>query len=164
MSISQESVTAELLRWMEEFVEQPHPSLGGWPPCPYARQARLSRSIDVRPGVDPLIDCLKLKTESWDKEVVVFWYDHTKFPADEFLADVEQANQQLLAKDIVVLEDHPDTDEIISGVKMNFGYCAIIVCQQLAKLSEAAEQLKAKGYYDTWTQEDLDKIVTWRHP
>ena len=26
-----------------------------------------------------------------------------------------------------------------------------------------AEQLKEKGYYHTWTQEDIDKIVTWRY-
>ena len=104
-----------------------------------------------------------MEHDKWLTEVVVYWYDHTKFPADVFVADVNQANQQLLEKDIVALEDHPDTEEIVSGVKMNFGYCAIIVLQKNSKLNQAADQLRAKGYYDTWSQLDVDKIVTWRY-
>jgi hypothetical protein len=46
--LDQSTVESSLLKWMEEFVEKPHPSLGGWPPCPFARQARLSKNIDIR--------------------------------------------------------------------------------------------------------------------
>jgi hypothetical protein len=91
---------------------------------------------------------------------VVFWYNH--LDADLFVDDVVRANNTLLAKDIVALEDHPDTEEIIAGVKMNFGLCPIIVLQKNSKLNQAADQLKEKGYYHTWTQADVDKIVTWR--
>jgi hypothetical protein len=161
--LTQATVESALLKWMEEFVEVPHPRLGGWPPCPFARQARLTKNIDIRAGIDPLTDCLRMEHDDWNKEVIVFWYDHTKFPPEAFVADVEQANRALLKKDIVALEDHPLTDEIISGVKMNFGYCAIIVLQKNSKLNQAADQLREKGYYHTWTQEDLDKIVSWRY-
>lgn len=161
--LSQEFVQSTLLKWMEEFVETPHPSLGGWPPCPYARKARLTNQIDIRPGIDPLTDCLQSEHDAWDKEVIIYWYDHTKFPPEAFVADVEQANQTLSRKDIVALEDHPDTDEIISKVKMNFGYCAIIVLQKNSKLNQAADQLREKGYYHSWSQEDLDNIVSWRY-
>ena len=71
-------------------------------------------------------------------------------------------NKTLLKKDIVALEDHPESEEIIAGVKMNFGLCPIIVLQKNSKLNIAADQLKEKGYYHTWTQADVDKIVTWR--
>lgn len=157
------TITHELLAWMENFVEVPHPSLGGWPPCPFARQARLANQIDIRPGIDPLTDCLRMEHDPWDKEVVIFWYDKDKFPPEAFVADVEQANKTLLKKDLVALEDHPYIDEVISGVKMNFGPCAIIVVQKNSKLNEAADQLQTKGYYHSWTQEDLDKIVSWRY-
>lgn len=161
--MDQAQVTAKLLTWLEAFVEKPHPSLGGWPPCPFARQARLTGQIDIREGIDPLTDCLRTEHDPWNKEVIVFWYDHTKFSADNFLADVEQANRILLKKDIVALEDHPDIEEIVSGIKMNFGYCAIIVLQKNSLLNKAADQLKGKGYYHTWSQEDIDKIVSWRY-
>lgn len=161
--MNQENVSRELLIWMEKFVEIPHPSLGGWPPCPYARQARLSNNIDIRQGGDPYADCLSTLYDNWSKEAIVYWYDHDKITANDLLADVDHANTVLLPKDIVALEDHPDAVEIISQVKMNFGYCAIIVLQKNSKLNAAADQLLAKGYYDTWSQSDLDKIVTWRY-
>lgn len=158
-----QSVTQHLLKWMEDFVENPHPSLGGWPPCPYARQARLTNNIEIRPGTDPYADCLSTQYDDWSKEVVVFWYDHNSIPAKEFLQDVQRANSILLAKDIVALEDHPAAEEIVSNIKMNFGYCAIIVLQKNSKLNQASDQLRTKGYYDTWNQDDIDKIVTWRY-
>jgi hypothetical protein len=161
--MDQKLVSEKLLKWMENFVEKPHPSMGNWPPCPYARQARLTNNIDIREGIDPLTDCLRMEHDLWDKEVVVLWYDHANFPAEEFLADVEQANRYLLKRDIVALEDHPNAEEIVSEIQMNFGYCAIIVLQKNSKLNSAADQLREKGYYDTWTQSDQDKIVTWRY-
>jgi hypothetical protein len=158
--LTQELVTSALIKWMEEFVEVPHPSLGGWPPCPFARQARLSKNIDIRSGTDPYNDCTSLIDYDWTREVVVFWYDY--IDPELFLDSVNRANSVLLEKDIVALEDHPDTEEIIAGVKMNFGLCPIIVLQKNSKLNIAADQLKEKGYYHTWTQKDVDKIVTWR--
>jgi hypothetical protein len=157
---TQVQVEHDLLKWMEEFVEVPHPSLGGWPPCPFARQARLSKNIDIRLGTNPYEDCISLLEYNWTKEVVVYWYDH----ADQiwFIESVNRANSVLLEKDIVALEDHPDTEEIIAGVKMNFGLCPIIVLQKNSKLNSSADQLKEKGYYHTWSKEDVDKIVTWR--
>jgi hypothetical protein len=158
--LTQESVKSALLKWMEEFVEVPHPGLGGWPPCPFARQARLSKNIDIRQGQDPYNDCVSLLDYEWSKEVVVFWYDD--IDPELFLDLVNRANSMLLEQDIVALDDHPKTEEIIAGVKMNFGLCPIIVLQKNSKLNIAADQLKEKGYYHTWTQADVDKIVTWR--
>jgi hypothetical protein len=159
--INQLTVESAFLNWMQEFVEVPHANLGNWPPCPYARQARLSNNIDIRQGVDPYADCLSLLYYDWSKEAVIFWYND--IDPTEFADEVARANNTLLAKDIVALEDHPATDEIISDVKMNFGYCPIIVLQQNSKLNQSADQLRAKGYYKTWSQKDLDKIVSWRY-
>jgi hypothetical protein len=39
----------------------------------------------------------------------------------------------------------------------------LLVIQKLDKLSQASNQLKEKGYYDIWTQEDLDSVVSWRY-
>jgi hypothetical protein len=156
------NVEAELFKWMEEFVETPHPNLGTWPPCPYARQARLTNNIELRQGNEPYADCLSTVNDNWDKEVIIYWYDHTKIPVENFLADVNNANHLLISEDIVALEDHPNVQEIVSGVKMNFGYCAIIVIQKNSKLNHAADQLRSKGYYDTWSKSDIDKIVSWR--
>ena len=56
MVLDTQTVAADILAWSETFVEVPHPALGGWPPCPFARQARLNRTIQVLTGADPYFD------------------------------------------------------------------------------------------------------------
>ena len=46
-NLNYEDVRARLLDWLIYFVEVEHPSLGGWAPCPYARQARLNNKIHI---------------------------------------------------------------------------------------------------------------------
>lgn len=159
--INQSTVEQALLKWMQEFVEIPHPSLGNWPPCPYARQARLSDNILIKQGTTPYRDSMSLLDYDWSKEAVVFWYD--AIDPTEFVNQVESANKELLTKNVAVLEDHPETEEIVSHVKMNFGFCPIVIGQQLDKLNAASDQLRSKGYYDTWSQSDIDNIVAWRY-
>lgn len=162
--MQQEEISQKLLSWLEEFVEQPHPSLGNWPPCPYARQARLSNNIVIRQGIEPYQDGIDLSTTyEWDKEVVIFWYDHTQHPAEEFINNVQKLNKELMPMNIVALEDHPNADEYVAGVKMNFGICALLVVQKLSALNNAADQLRSKGYYNNWSKESLDEVVTWRY-
>jgi hypothetical protein len=69
----------------------------------------------------------------------------------------------LMPINYVILEDHPDSPEYINEVNMNFGECGLLVIQKLDKLNKASEQLKEKGYYDVWSQQDLDDVVSWRY-
>ena len=39
-----EQVKKDIESWIENFVEVPHPALGGFPPCPFARSGSLVRS------------------------------------------------------------------------------------------------------------------------
>jgi hypothetical protein len=36
----------DVIRWVKEFVEVPHPVFADYPPCPYAKQARLDGKVD----------------------------------------------------------------------------------------------------------------------
>jgi hypothetical protein len=63
----------------------------------------------------------------------------------------------------VVLEDHPDSPEYVNGVKMNFGYCGLLIIQKLDKLNIAADKLKEQGYYDNWDKFSLNSVVSWRY-
>ena len=61
-----------------------------------------------------------------------------------------------------MLEDHPDATERINNVVMNFGLCALLFIQKKDKLAQASQQLKSKGYYSVWTEEELEEVVNWR--
>ena len=47
-----DQVKADIEQWLINFVEVPHPALGNWAPCPYARRARKLNQYDVRLGDD----------------------------------------------------------------------------------------------------------------
>ena len=155
----------KLTDWLVNFVEKPHPGLGNWPPCPYARQARLSNNINIVHSdhqrliatVEQVLPILE------EKEVVVICFDHTKISAQELEKLTKVYNQQVLMdRNYVILEDHPDALELVNGVHMNFGHCGLLIIQKLDKLTTASEQLRTKGYYNTWSQSELDQVVTWR--
>ena len=158
--MDKEPVTQDILHWSETFVEVPHPALGGWPPCPFARQARLNHTVQVLIGADPYFD---LRNRSrWGMgahEVIVYAYDPAQWPYSRFHSAIETANTEfLLRKDILALEDHPDSVENVNGVIMNQGKYALVLVQSLSKLNTAAKQMGIKGFYHAWPEEYLTEL------
>jgi hypothetical protein len=159
-----ETVTQDILDWVENFVEKPHPALGGWPPCPFARQARLNRKVEVVIGIDPYYD---MKSRAgWgmgNYEVIVYAYDPAVWDYAQFSTALRDANQEyLLGKDLLVLEDHPADPEIVNGVSMNQGTYALALVQSLSKLDAAAAQMHHKGFYDSWPSDYLELLFQHR--
>jgi hypothetical protein len=159
--MDEQSVRLKLNQWLVDFVEKPNPLLNNWSPCPYARQARLTNKIHV--VFDSPLQIAQYVSSLDAYDVVVLCFDHTQFSASQVERFSRHINSILILRDYVVLEDHPDAVELINGVQMNFGECGLMVLQRLSKLNAAADQLKEKGYYTTWSQENLDEVVNWRY-
>ena len=154
----------DILNWSENFVERPHPALGGFPPCPYARSARLKNSYAVYIGSDPYYD-LKNRAR-WgmgNREVIVYAYDPVEWPHKLFASSLDQANQEfLLHADMLVLEDHPGDVEIVNGICMNQGTYALALVQSLSDLDAKAKQMASKGFYDSWPEDYLSALFQHR--
>lgn len=154
-------IKQELEHWLTNFVEQPNPLLNNWPPCPYARQARLANQIYI--VFNSPLEISSYVSFLNDYDVVVLCFDPAKYSASQIELFTQHINSILIHKDLVVLEDHPESEEFINGVKMNFGKCGLLILQRLSKLNTAADQLKLKGYYRTWSRQNLDEVVNWRY-
>lgn len=157
-------VQYDIHQWIENFVEVKNPALGGWPPCPYARKARLENDYDVRIGLAPLHDLIQIsKNGLGGKSVVVIAYDTARYTRAEFNRDLDIANREfLLPNDLLVLEDHPDDPEIVNGVLMNQGTYALALVQSLSDLNAKAKIMAAKGFYNTWPDEYLTALFQHR--
>lgn len=163
--LNKEQIVQDLESWMKDFVEKPNPLLNNWAPCPYARQARITDKIEIvfSEPVQLIATVEKSLSLLDDKDVVIICFDHTKISVEEVEELVRITNREILmARDYVILEDHPDEPESLNGVKMNFGKCGLLLVQQLSKLSTASDQLREKGYYDDWPQENYADVVAWR--
>ena len=160
MNFSQAKTDIE--QWIVDFVEKPNPMLNNWAPCPYARQARLNKQVDIRPGCFNPIDDLK-QADMGEFEVLAYVYDTKRWSAAEFNELVETVNISYLAqKNLIALADHPDDVETVNGVVMNQGTYAIVFVQSLDKLNHFAGLLAAKGFYKGWDEEYLTVLFSGR--
>jgi hypothetical protein len=159
-----ETVKADIESWIENFVEVPHPALGGWPPCPFARQARLKRTFEVYLGTDPYYDLKNRARWGMDgKEVIIYAYDPEEWTHELFASSIESANQEhLLRNDILALEDHPSDVENVNGVIMNQGQYALALVQCLSDLNAKAKQMASKDFYHDWPEEYLQGLFHHR--
>ena len=155
---------ADIEHWIENFVEVPHPALGGWPPCPYAKKARLERDFSVRLGMDPYFDLVNLSKDGLGgKSVVIFVYDASYWTYNQFSFSLRCANlDYLLKKDILALEDHPADPEIVNGICMNQGTYAMAMCQSVSDLNAKARHMASKGFYDSWPEDYLQALFQHR--
>lgn len=158
------TVQYNIERWIETFVEVPHPALGGWAPCPYARKARLDRDFEVRVGVNPYFDLLNVAKDGLGgKSVLIIAYDPNEFFYSQFTSDIQAANEEaLLGNDLLALEDHPGDAEIVNSVTMNQGTYALALVQSLSDLNEKAQLVAKKGFYDTWPEDYLQALFKHR--
>lgn len=162
--IDLEQAKQDIENWIVSFVEVPNPALGNWPPCPYARSARMKRSFDIRAGIDPYFDLKNLGNHglgNW--EVVIYVYDPEEWNHEQMSASIASANTEfLLHKDMLCLEDHPADVENVNGIIMNQGKYAMALCQSLSDLNAKAKLMAAKGFYDSWPEEYLTALFQHR--
>jgi hypothetical protein len=158
-----EQAQQDILKWIIEFVEVPQAALAGWPPCPFARTARLKNLLDIRSGgADPYID-MRSVTDMEGYDVICLVYDPQEFDATEFNDLVTGANSAFLAgRGLIALADHPDDREEVNGVVMNQGQYALVFVQDLAKLNSHARQLAQRGFYHNWPEAYLETLFQGR--
>lgn len=159
-----DQVKADIESWIANFLEVPHPALGNFSPCPFARSARLKKSYEVYLGSDPYYDLKnRARYGMGNKEVIIYAYDPAEWPHDLFASSINSANtEHLLRADILALEDHPNDVENVNGVIMNQGKYALALVQSLSDLNVRAKQIASKGFYDSWPEEYLQALFQHR--
>jgi len=146
----------DVMIWITGFVEKSNSNLNGWPPCPFARRARLNNEFDLRQGsiYGPYVDLQQAVLEPYT--VIAYVYDPKLLSADEFNSQTQVLNQDFLVqRDIIALADHPDSREEVNGVCMNQGTYALALVQSLSDLDAKAQTMAEKGFYHNWPEEYL---------
>jgi hypothetical protein len=159
-----EQVKKDIELWITNFLEVPHPALGGFSPCPYARSARVKNSYAVYLGADPYYDLKNRGRQGMgNKEVVIYVYDPKEWTHEMLAGSIELVNKEvLLPRDMLALEDHPDDIEMVNGVCMNQGTYAMAMCQSLSDLNTKAALMASKGFYHTWPEDYLQALFRHR--
>ena len=161
-----DQVKTDIEDWLINFVEVPHPALGNWPPCPFARQSRLRNKYDVRLGADVERDLFLFAKKQYlgKNDVVIFAYAPDQYDDAYFnwAVDTMNTSKGFRKRNLLALADHPDTIETHNGVCFNMGKYALVLIQDKTKLNDHARMLAHRGYYDEWDEEYLQEIFAHR--
>ena len=127
----------EVIRWVKEFVEVPHPMFADYPPCPYAKQARMQGKVDFveLTGMEP-------DSNIWTS------IDHFDFEKKDVLVIIADAKRWK-----------------VKDVKLNQGKYTLLLVQRRTKLKQFADILDKSDYYKNWSKGYRESVTgTWRHP
>lgn len=163
--MSVEQLKLDISNWVLNWVSVHNDTLDH-APCPFAKQAVINNKIDFATvndldGVENL--CKLLLMGGINGELLIIGMDKTTVAPNilsKFIKDIN--NSLLMPAGFVALEDHPDDEEFVAGVKMNQGVWILILIQSLDKINQASLILQKQGYYDNWTVEEFDDVVSWR--
>lgn len=163
--MNSERFKEDIKTWVFDWVSKHNEQLGHIP-CPFAKQAILQDKIEYvwcDSAADLNITLVGIAEQGLPNEVVAIGMDPTEISPGDLTLLTKHANDRwLMPIGLVALEDHPHDPEIIAGEPMNQGTWAILLVQATAKLNAASKMLAKQGYYDLWTQEQLDDVVNWR--
>ena len=161
--------TQKIQTWIKEFVSRPNPVFGNLPPCPFAQKAILDNKVEFI-ELDGVASYSTLYQHIWnfdfdEKDVLVMIAEPEQFTAKETVKLAEDLNTYYMSKDVVVLEDHPEIKESVSGVKMNNGHYILFLAQRLNKLNSYSKMLESGPYYKNWSKSYRESVTgPRRHP
>ena len=150
-----------LSNWIITFLSTPQEILLGYPPCPYARKALLENKINFLSSNNYTRVILEEVT-NWNNLFDVLLVECGNVDKDQFVNDVANINTEILAKGFVALEDHVEIEEPLHHLDFRNGKYNIILVQRLDKINQAGASLKKLGYYNNWSKDMIDSVVTWR--
>lgn len=160
-----EQLKEDISKWITDWVSVHNDQLGHVP-CPFAKQALLNNKISYATINDTtsLESLIKLYAMNGiPSEVFIIGMSKDFISSENLSSLTKYVNKHILMPaNLVALEDHPDDAEVINGVKMNQGTWALLLIQSIDKINQASEILKRQGYYDNWSQESYDDVVSWR--
>jgi hypothetical protein len=160
--------TQTIRKWIDEFVTRPNPVFGDLPPCPYAQKAIVDGKVEFL-ELDAIGQFGTIFTHIWDfdfdkKDVLVIIAEPDQYTAEQTVEIADRLNEALMPSDIVVLEDHPEIEEKVKGVKLNNGHYTLFLAQRLSKLNKFSRMLEAGPYYRNWSRSYLESVKGFRDP
>jgi hypothetical protein len=170
---SRDDIIAQMLRWSEEFIEQPHRVFGGLPICPFAKAARLRQSIRFEvlcfAAADPFEPDGRVMTliaeflgDGKLETLFVIHPEPERISARALEVWVARLNVRLAARDLTAglqaFEAHPESEFCIGGVHTRRSPYPSFQVLRRTLLKDASDSLLGSSYYDHFTPEMLRAV------
>ena len=167
-------VIAAVVKWSEEFIEQPHEIFGGLPVCPFARAARLKEAIrfEVRPFAldDPLDESGELlslvgefarQDENGGLETLFVIHPDPAQSLPDLESFVQRLNGRLASgslRGFQAFEAHPRSNFRVGDVYTRRSPFPSFQVLSRARLKMASDALQTSDYYRRFTLDMLRAV------
>lgn len=147
------------------YIQLPRTELGGFPVCPYAKQAVLQNSYEISTiGFGDIHDAVGSVDVVKNSVTIFVVRDYDQYDI-EYLSDFTvNLNAQYKSRDMVILDNDPRVPFSVNGVVTSFEHSYLWLIQSLSDLNKKSSDLHKTNYYSYWTQDQLDEVVNWRKP
>lgn len=154
-------ICQEIRDWSEKILEVASAEHGGFPPCPFARQAWMRENVmvHVTPDLEAVIEMKALYPPTSDNMHIMAWTGASEMSPEEFYNWVDKQNVNHFG--VWITGFHPDAEDDESIPEYNgigADDYAIILMQSYEHLVSASNRLFRTGYYRAYTREDMNLI------
>jgi len=168
------AVIDAVVRWSEEFIEQPHEIFGGLPVCPFARAARLKRTIrfevrhfDLADTLEPDGEIMTLVREfaqdatAGHRETLFVIHPDSRQSLPALLAFVARLNVRMAESELSPLqafEAHPESNFRVGNIRTRRSPYPSFQVLSRALLKKASDSLLDSTYYSQFSPEMLRAV------
>lgn len=149
--------------WIINDLSNPVAALGGFAKCPYAKKAYLENKVVFVEEYSDIQETVSTLTSDWDNDktevAIIRLHDVDEKQISEL---VDQLNERYMPDDFIFLDDHVNNIEQMNDVVFNNGRYNVLFMQRKKKLAAATRRLEKTGYYNKWTKQYYDEVVSWR--
>ena len=149
--------------WIINDLSNPIAALGGFAKCPYAKKAYLENKVVFVEEYSDIQETISTLTSVWDNDktevAIIRLHDVDEKQISEL---VDQLNERYMPDDFIFLDDHVNNIEQMNDVVFNNGRYNVLFMQRKKKLAAATRRLEKTGYYNKWTKQYYDEVVSWR--
>ena len=165
MSSPQENI----LSYMLNFLEKPHPVFSNMPPCPYARKERVENKIQyfettitTQGPSSSLLEEIRTFHSSPQWTTMLAYASIQEVDVQECYNFAQQITDALIDIDILAIPLHPEDPFEVQGVRTRQVPYVMMLIQRRAVLAAAKEKLLNTKYYANWDDKDF-KIIANIH-
>lgn len=152
-----EEVKENIGIWIEHFLSRNNPVFNNLPPCPFAKKAWTEDKVEVILCPQPKNLGREKNLLDHNKDVLVYVLDRVIVQPYMLTQIVENFNRE--NPDLIALDDHPEQEEVVDGVRLNHGTYALALVQKRDKLNKFREILAKQGYYNNWDDNYLQEVL-----
>lgn len=158
-------IAQEIFEWSRQSLEPKSKVHGGLPVCPFAKQEWDNSQIIVH-VTDDLESVIALKAfypPTADQSHIIAWLGWQDMTADEFDDWIDDQNSNHMGTWLMGFHPEAPEDETVPALELPDDWpetddYAIILMQSLSRVVKASNQLLGTGYYQSYSDDDMQLI------